>query len=185
MKYKFRVALTPKQLREKSVQEIKKDLESAKSLILFSSTFVKHQDFEALRNKLRPLNAKLKFVKNTLFRVAAKDKGIPEALLADKVLFEQTAVIFVNSEDFIAPIKLFKEALGKNENVKVKMAFLDTEVYDSSKVLEFASIPSKQELYAKLVGSMKSPLYRLHNALTYDMRRLAMGLKAIADKAGN
>lgn len=182
MKYKFRISLTPKQLREKSVQEIKKDLDSAKSLILFSSTFVKHQDFEALRNKLRTVNAKLKFVKNTLFRVAAKDKKIPDGLLADAVLFEQTAVIFINSEDFVAPIKLFKEALGKNENVKVKMAFLDSELYDSNKVMEFASVPSKQELYAKLVGSMKSPLYRLHNALTSDMRKLAVGLQAISLK---
>ena len=48
--------------------------------------------------------------------------------------------------------------------------------------MEFASVPSKQELYTKLVGSMKSPLFRLHNGLTYDMRKLALGLKAISLK---
>ncbi|MFA6005877.1 MAG: 50S ribosomal protein L10 [Patescibacteria group bacterium] len=185
MKYKFRIALSPKQLREKSVEEIKKDLAGAKSLFLFSSVQVKHQDFEELRKKLATVNAKLKFVKNTLFRVAAKDKKLPENLLVDTVLFEQTAVVFINGEDFIAPIKMFKEAFGKNEAVKVKMAFLDKEVYEASRVLEFATIPSKQELYAKLVGSLKSPIYGLYYALTSDMRKLAYGLKAIADKQSN
>ena len=130
MKYKFRLAFTPKQLREQSVAEIKKDLSESKSLILFSTTFVKHQDFEVLRKKLATAHAKLKFVKNTLFRVAAKDQKLPANLLTDTILFEQTAVIFVKDEDFITPIKMFKEAFGKVETVKVKMAFLDKELYE-------------------------------------------------------
>jgi large subunit ribosomal protein L10 len=184
MKYKFRKALSPRALRAQKVDLIKKDLATAKSIILFASSKVPHLELEGLRHKLEEAQsgAKLRFVKNTLFRVAAKDAGLPEGIYSDEVLKESTAVLFVENEDFITAIKVLKEVFGKNENVSVKIALLDNELYQSAQVMSFASIPSKQELYGKLVGSMKSPIYGLYYALTSDLRKLAFGLQAVSSK---
>lgn len=182
MKYKFRAKFSTKELKKTEVAELTKLLTASKSLILFFGAAVKHQELETLRAKLTPAHAQLRFVKNTLFRVAAKAAKLPESLSSEEVLKEATAVVFINSDDFVTPIKILKEALGKNETVRMKIGFLDTEVYEGAKVLTFASIPSKEQLIAKMVGSLKSPLYRLHNALSYDMRKLAMGLSERAKK---
>lgn len=184
MKYKFRAKFSTKELKKTEVAELTQLLTGSTSLILFFGAAVKHQELEALRAKLTPAKAQLRFVKNTLFRVAAKAAKLPESLSSDEVLREATAVVFINSDDFVTPIKILKEALGKNETVRMKIGFLDTEVYEGAKVLTFASIPSKEQLIAKMVGSLKSPLYRLHNALSYDIRRLAMGLQQVASKKG-
>ncbi len=182
MKHKFRLNYSPKQLRNLKVEEIKKELSTAKSLVLFTTDQVPHQDLENLRKKLVEVHASLRFVKNTLFRVAAAEMKLPESLYADTILTGSTAVMFIQDEDFVAALKVLKEVFGKNENVKIKIGFIDNDLYDSSKVLEFARIPTKTELYTKLVGSLQSPVYGLYNALTSDLRKLAYALQAISSK---
>lgn len=182
MKLKFRTQYAPRELRAQKVEELKKALSTAKSIVLFSTERVPHIEFETFRKKLASVGTHLHFVKNTLFRVAAREAKLNEALFEDAILQGSTAVLFIESEDFVMPIKIFKEAFGKNENVKIKIGFIDSTIYESGKVLAFASIPSKQELYTKLVGSMSSPLYGLYYALTSDLRKLAIGLHAISLK---
>ena len=180
MKLKFRARNTPKELRDIAVQNIKTRLQEAKSVVLFSSQFVTHQDFETLRKELVKTQAKLEFVKNTLFRVACKELSLPETLYTDEIMFGPSGAVFITTDDFVGAIKVLKAQFGKNENVKVKVGLLDSEVYEASKVLEFANIPSIEQLHAKLVGSLVGPLYGLHYALSSDMNKLVRGLSEVA-----
>lgn len=180
MKYKFRKEYSSRELKKQIITGLEKELKTAKSIILFRSEKVTHQEFETLRKKLKTTSSKLQFVKNTLFRVVAKKLGLPEKLSLDEIIKGPTALISVQSEDFVAPIKLLKEQFAKNENVTIKIALLDSDIYESTKVMEFANIPSKQELYTKLVGSLKSPLYKLSYALNYNVQKLVIAIKGIA-----
>lgn len=185
MKYKYRKNLTQKELKKTEIEKLTQLLLASKSIVLFFGAAVPHLELEALRAKLSPVGAHLRFLKNTLFKVAAKAAKLPDALIADSVLKEATAAMFINGDDFIAPIKVLKEVLGKNETVKMKIGFLDSDVYEGAKVYSFANIPSKEELIGKLVGSLKAPQYRLHNALSYNIRALAMGLSERAKKVSS
>jgi len=180
MKLKFRQKLTQKELRQQTVAEITQELSEAKSLILFSSVDITHQAFEEFRKKLVPANAQLRFVKNTLYRVAAKELKMPEDLFTNEILTGPTAAIFVMGEDFITPVKVMDEQFGKLEGVKVKIAFLDKEVYEAVKVMEFAKIPSVDELRTKLVGTLNNPIQRFYNGLSDTVGKLVRSLDQIA-----
>jgi len=180
MKLKFRTKHSQKELRTLKVEELKKELSDAKSLILFLSEEVTHQAFETFRKKLVEANSKLRFVKNTLYRVAAKELKYPEELFTEELLKGPTAAIYVLSDDFITPIKALAAEFGKDSKVKVKIAFLDKDVYPSQKVLEFARIPSVDELRAKLVGTLNNPIQKIYNTLSDTMGKLVRSLDQIA-----
>jgi len=184
MKLKFRSKLSSKQLKQQAVESLKKELSEAKSLILFSSSMVTHKAFEELRQKLGETKARLRFVKNTLFKVAAQELKLPESLYSAEVITGSTSVIYVLSDDFISVVKALDIQFGKQEGVKVKIALLDKEIYNSSQVLEFAKIPSVLELQAKLVGLLNSPIQKLHYGLSYTMGKLVRSLSEIAKKGG-
>jgi len=182
MKYKFRIKHSPKELRQLSVDNIQKELKQAKSFLLFSSKGITHQEFESLRQKLADSQATLRFIKNTLFRVAAKELKLPVELYTDKVLFGPSAIIYIQTNDYLSTIKILSQQFGINEKVKVKIALLDQEIYDSTQILEFAEIPSEQELKAKLVGTLEQPISSLYHVLSYDLKRLSITLKEIANR---
>ena len=182
MKFKFRNKLSPKALRQEKVEAIKSELKSAKSLVLFSSVNVTHKAFEDFRKKLEKINAKLRFVKNTLYRVAAVELKLPETLFSEEVLLGPTAAIYILNDDFISPIKLLNEEFGKEQKVKVKIALLDKDIYESAKVLEFAKIPSVDELRAKLVGTLNNPIQKLYYGLSDSIGKLVRSLNQIAAK---
>ena len=63
--------------------------------------------------------------------------------------------------DPIAPAKIMKEYADKVENFEIKAGFVDGNVVDAAAVLELASIPGKEQLIAKMMGSLMSSLYGL------------------------
>lgn len=183
MKEKFRKLHSPKELRQKRVEALFEEIKQAHALILFTSSFITHQQFETLRIQLEPHNASVRFVKNTLFKVAAKQAKLPDDIYKDEILFEQTGIIIVRSDDAVEPIKLFVKLFKEQaEQIRFKIAWVDEVVYDEKQVKVFATIPSKPELHARLVSSVVSPLYRLHRSLTSDLYKLAMALQQISLK---
>jgi ribosomal protein L10 len=182
MKLKFRNQLSSKQLRQQKVTALKEELQQASSLVLFSSESVSHQDFERFRQALDKTSAKLRFVKNTLFKIAAESLKLPKELYEPSVLTGPTSAIYILSDDFISTIKVLSDQFGKQKNVKVKIAFLDKEVYSSSQVLEFAKIPSVQELHQKLAYLVNNPIQSLHSSLHDNLGKLARSLQAVIDK---
>lgn len=181
MKLKFRAKLAPKELRQKRIDELSSELKESKAVILFTSTTITHQQFEQLRRDITP--NKVRFVKNTLFSLATQEVKLPVELRDEKILFEQTGVIMVMTDDVVEPlktfVKLFKEQV---DSVKFKIAWIDNTVYMPEVIKQFASMPSKEQLYGRLVASLSSPLYGLHRSLSWDMTRLVMALNQISSK---
>ena len=79
--------------------------------------------------------------------------------------------IAIGGEDPIAPAKVLKEYAGKVESFSILAGYLDGAVIDSKTVEALADIPSKEVLIAKLLGSIKAPLYNF-----------AYAIQAIVDK---
>lgn len=184
MKLKFRVKLNSKDRKQQAVENLKKELTEAESLILFSSASITHRAFEEFRQKLTETKARLRFVKNTLFKVAAQELKLPESLYDKQVLNGPTGIIYVLSDDFVSVIKALDQQFGMQKNVRVKIALLDRTVYESIQVLEFARIPSLPELQAKLVGLLGGSLQKLHYDLTNPISKLVSSLSQIAKKGG-
>lgn len=118
------------------------------------------QDTE-LRAKLREAGVEYTIVKNTLTRFAANEVGL-EGL--DPVLHGPTALA-TSSTDVVAPAKVLVEFAKANEQLEIKAGFVDGKVIDANEVKVYASIPSKEVLISKMMGSLQAPIGSLVRAL--------------------
>ena len=118
------------------------------------------QDTE-LRKKLREAGVEYSIVKNTLTRFAANEVGLGEL---DPVLNGPTALA-TSATDVIAPAKILVEFAKDNEQLEIKAGFIDGKVIGVDEVKVYASIPSKEVLISKMLGSLQAPVSSLVRAL--------------------
>lgn len=117
-----------------------------------------------LRRKFREAGVEYKVIKNTLTSRAAKEVGL-EAL--DPILNGPTALA-MSVDNPVAPAKIIAEFAKKHEALEVKAGFMDGAVMSIDEVNTLAATPTREELLAKMMGSMKSPisgLVRLLNTI--------------------
>ncbi len=132
-----------------------------------------------LRRALRPANVEVKVVKNTLAAMAAEQAGRPEM---SKLLEGPTALAF-GFGDPIAPVKLLTEHLrAKRLTVNIHGGWLEGQVLNRAGVESLATLPSREQLIADVVGKLQSPLYNLAGLLQASMRNFAGLIEARANQ---
>ena len=118
------------------------------------------QDTE-LRAKLREAGVEYTIVKNTLTRFAANEVGLGEL---DSILHGPTALA-TSADDVVAPAKVLVEFAKSNEQLEIKAGFVDGKVIDVNEVKVYASIPNKETLISKMMGSLQAPIGNLVRTL--------------------
>ena len=131
-----------------------------------------------MRAELREAGVDYFVFKNTLTRLAVKECGFDELL---PVLVKMTAIA-VSEKDPVAPAKILKAYADKIQTFNIKAGFVDGGVIDVKGVNQLATLPSKEQLIAKVLGSLQSPIYGLVNVCNGNLRGLACVLQAIHDK---
>ena len=162
------------------VNEMKEKLQSAQGAVLVGFTGLFVADVTKLRRKFREGNVEYKVIKNTLTRIAANEVGY-EGL--SEFLEGPTALAY-STEDAVAPAKILKEFIKetKTEALTVKVGICDGQVIDAAGVEALANLPSREELLAKLVGSMQAPISGLVNVLQGNIRNMVYVLDAVRAK---
>lgn len=130
-----------------------------------------------LRSRLRDKGAEYRVLKNTLTRLAIKDTDYAEM---DKFFVGPVAAAFTNDQ----PVLVAKELVNfnkENPNLKIKGGFMEGRLLEPAAVRNIATLPSREVLLARLVGSLQSPLFGLHNVLSGPCRRLVYALQAVAE----
>ena len=161
---------TASMLKKKEVvAEIEKRLESAKSVIFMDYKGLTVAEANDLRNKFRDKGVTYKVYKNTLFEIALKNKGIE---VQPGTLTGTLSVAFSN-EDEISAAKII---LG--EKYKDKMAFkfgyLGNSFLDAAGVQQLATLPSKEQLIAQLMGLLQSGARNIASVVQAVPRNLAI-----------
>jgi len=131
-----------------------------------------------MRAELREAGVDYFVFKNTLTRLAVKECGFDDLL---PVLVKMTAIA-VSEKDPVAPAKILKAYADKIQTFNIKAGFVDGGVIDVEGVNKLATMPSKEELIAKILGSLQSPASGLANVINANMSGLARVLQAICDK---
>lgn len=162
------------------VADMKEKMQTAKGAVFVGFTGLDVATVTKLRRKLREGGVEYKVIKNTLTRIAADELGY-EGL--DPVLAGPTAMAF-STEDVVAPAKILKEFIKetKTEALTVKAGIADGQVIDVAAVTALADLPSREELLAKLVGSMQAPISGLVNVLQGNIRNMVYVLDAVRAK---
>ena len=164
--------------KKQVVEEIKAKIQNAKSVILVSSKGLTVADDTDLRREFRAKNVEYKVLKNTLVRRAFNDLGVTDF---DEDLNGPTTVAF--GQDETSAAKIVIDAVKKYEDkIAVKCAFVEGGKVDVKGVKALASMPSKEELIAKMHGSLQAPISNFVGVLSAIPRGLVIALNAIAEK---
>lgn len=166
-----------RQQKEVKLELFKQNLEKQNAMIFVDFKGLSTPEIFDIKKELKKLGAKFMVIKKKLFKIVSKDV---DKELSEKIgeLNGQSAVIF-SFEDEMATAKSIYNFARKNENLNILGGFFEKLVRNKDEVVEFAKIPSKPELIARLVGSLKAPMSKLDNALIYNVRGLAVVLNQI------
>ena len=160
------------------VAELKDLLTSSKGIVLVDYCGLTVAEDTELRSKMREAGVKYMVAKNTFIRIAAQEAGI-EGL--DAYLEHNTAVAF-SAEDPVAPAKILNDFSKDHKALEIKAGILDGKVIALDEVKALAELPSREELLAKLVGSMQAPISGLVNVLQGTIRNFVYTLEAVRQK---
>ena len=142
------------QIKSQVVAEIVEKLQKSSSTIVVDYKGLTVEEVTELRKKMREAGVEYKVYKNTVRR-AAQEVGITE--FNDELLVGTNAIAF-GYEDPIAPARVIKDFMEAHPKVKLKMGVVEGEFYNEAQIVEFANIPPREVLLAKLLGSLKAPM---------------------------
>lgn len=137
------------------VSEIVEKLNNSSSAVVVDYKGLTVAEVTELRKVMREAGVDYKVYKNTLVRRAAQEVGIEQF---NAELLVGTNAIAFGYEDPVAPARILKKFIETHPKMKLKMGVVEGEFYDEAKIMELANIPSREELIAKLLGSLKAPV---------------------------
>jgi large subunit ribosomal protein L10 len=116
----------------------------------------------------------MRVAKNTLTKIAAHSQEITGL---DGVLEGPTALVFA-WEDPAQPAKILRDFARSSRILEIKAAVMEGQILNAEQVTAIADLPSRDELIAKVVGGVSSPLYGIVMVLSGPVRSLAYVLQA-------
>ena len=143
------------QMKSQVVAEIVEKLQKSSSTIVVDYKGLTVEEVTELRKKMREAGVEYKVYKNTLVRRAAKEVGIEE--FNNELLVGTNAIAF-GYDDPIAPARVIKEFMEAHPKMQLKMGVVEGTFYNEAQRVEFANIPPREVLLAKLLGSLKAPM---------------------------
>ncbi|MEI7740880.1 MAG: 50S ribosomal protein L10 [bacterium] len=161
--------------KQLTVDTLTDDLKRMKSVVFADFQGLKAGEIEEIRTKCTKAGLRYTVAKKTLLNRAFKANGIE--LDTKSVAGSLTTVI--GFEDEVAPAKMIADYAKIHEALKVKGGVLEAKFVDAKTVMALAKLPSKNELIAKVLGSLNAPLSGLVNVLAGNLRGLVQVLAQI------
>ena len=169
--------------KEEAVVILTDKLSRAKSVVFANYQGMTMKQLSDLRNELRKQGAEFNITKNNLLKIALKNSYSSLISHLPSLLEGPIATLF-SFEDQISPLKTLAKAIKDNQIGSVKAGIMEGEVLTDQQVLKLASLPTKDELRAKVVGSLGAPLYGIVGVLQANLRNLVCALDQIRIQKG-
>ena len=131
-----------------------------------------------LRKRLGRAGAEMHVVKNSIFRLAAKEAGVADL---GGVLAGQLAVV-TGQRDVSTAAKVVKTFQAEFDKPKIRFGYLNNKRLETPDILALADLPSLEVLRGKLLGVLNAPATKLVQLLNTPATQLARVLQAKADK---
>ena len=162
------------------VEALAERIKSASAGVLVDYKGITVAEDTALRTELRKDEVNYTVVKNTLTRKALDKLGMTEL---DEALNGTTSLATAEN-DPIAPFRILNDYSKKlGDRFNIKAAFMDGKVLSASEIAEMAELPSKDALYAKVLGTMIAPITGLAVCLGQILEQKGGSLEAPAAEA--
>lgn len=164
--------------KEKKVQEIKEDLQSASVIVLTDYRGLNVVQINNLRRMLQEEGIRYKVVKNTLTRMAAKEAGM-EGLV--QFLDGPTAIAY-GEDDPVTPIKLLAKFSRDNEELEIKGGVVENAFLSHQDLVRLSELPPKEVLLSQVAGSFQAPLTGFLYVLQANLRGLVYALNGVKEQ---
>lgn len=151
------------------VSQLREKMTAAPAGVLVDYIGITVEQDTALRRELREAGVDYSVVKNTMMHLAVRDTDYAGL---DAALTGSTALALAGEEDFLAPARILQKYADKSKGAfTVKIGYIDGKVIPAEEVKELSALPGREGLLSMLLS-----------ALTGNLRGLAVGLNALAEK---
>ena len=157
------------EVKQPIVEEIKAQLDGAKSIVVVDYRGISVADVTELRKQCREAGVIYKVYKNTMVRRAVEGTEL-EGIVKD---LEGTNAFAISKEDATLAARVVAKFIKKAKVCQLKSGVVEGTYYDAKGIETIATIPSREELIAKFMGSIQSPI-----------TNFARVIKQIAEKDG-
>lgn len=154
--------------KEEVLNLMKVNLAAAKTVVLVNYQGLKVKEIYSLKKKLYEVGIRFQIVKNTLLKIALKDQNID----FDQTILDQPVAAVWGMEDEIVPAKTTVSFTKEAEKLQIIGGIVNGKFVDASVIKQLAALPGRQELLAKLVGTLNAPMSGLVNVLQGNLRSL-------------
>jgi len=157
-----------KEKKQKIVEDLKEKIARQKAMIFVDFTGLKVKDLSNLRKKLKAVNSELKVAKKTLLGLVFKKAGLE---IEAKKIKGEIALIF-GYNDGLSLAKMIYQFAEANPNLKILGGFFEKKFREAEEIITLAQLPAREELLAKLAGTIFAPVSNLVNVLQGNVKGL-------------
>lgn len=168
------MALTKIQ-KKKIIDDLKEKISKQKIMVFVDFTRLKVKDFSILRQLLKKAGSEIKVAKKTLMEIAFKDGNLA---VETKKMPGEIALVFGYHDEISAPKTVYQFSKA-NPNLKILGGFYENKLRESDEILTLAQLPAREELLARLVGSIWAPVSNMVFVLNGNIKGLLYALSAI------
>ena len=168
--------MATKEFKQQKIEYYKKQFENAKVAVVADYRGLSVEEITELRRGLQAQEADLTVTKNTLCKVAAKDSSFE---VIGELMQGPTAIAFGYGDEVTAA-KVLAKFIKENKKGEILGAVLEGKVLSADEAKQLASMPSKEELYAKILGSINSPASGIVYSVNGVMSALVRAIDAVA-----
>jgi large subunit ribosomal protein L10 len=159
------------------VAEVSAQVAGAQTVVVAEYRGITVENMTQLRAQARKQGVYLRVLKNTLVRRAVA--GTPFAGIADQLV---GPLAYGISKDPVAAAKVMHEFAKANDKFVIKAGAMPNFIMSAKDVGNLASMPSREELLSKLLGTMQAPIAQFVRTLNEVPTKFVRGLAAVRDK---
>jgi len=167
-----------KEVKQQILTELEDNLAKSKTVVFTNYAGTPIKEIRDLRKKAKESNVRVRVAKNTLLRKALEK----HALKINDEILNQPLVLAFDDNDEVMPAKILYEKTRDTETLKILGAIVNGEFFGPDRVESLAKMPSREILYAKLVGTINAPISGFVNVLAGNLRGLINVLNAKKQK---
>lgn len=164
--------------KEELVSQVTSKIKESKSIVFADYKGLKVEEIGEIRSELRKQGLEMKVIKQNLFALAAKDADTN----IDTASLKGHPIAYVFSPDEVLGAKTIYDYAKKNDKLEMVGGALDGKSISMDELKALATMPSREELYAKIVGSLASPLRGVVGVLQGNLRGLVSVLSQVAEQ---
>jgi len=169
--------MATKAFKANKIEEIKEQLKKAQVAIVTEYRGLSVEEITNLRRKLQKEDGDYTVTKNTLAKIAVK--GTEFEVLTD--VFKGPIALAFGFKDQVSPAKTLTSFIKEAKKGEIIAAALNGKLLSANETKALATLPSKEEIYAKMLGCINSPASGIANSMNAIITKLVRTMDAVKD----